>query len=292
MPLAARCLPLPPADFVLCSDAALAKAFPPGPGSRLVCYCHAPMRYAWDLSDEYVRELPAVLRPLWKPLTAWLRAVDRRAAQRVDLFIANSRNVAERILRNYGRPAEVVYPPVALPDMPALGPRDDFYLCVGHHVGYKRLDLAVEACRRLKRRLVVIGEGPDVDRLRPTTDDRIQWLGRQPDSIVREAYASARALLFPGEEDFGLVPVEAQGWGCPVVAYGRGGALETVEDGHGGVLFADPTVDSLCEAIVRFETLRFDPLRMHAAARRFSPEAFERRMLELAPELRHRRRPA
>ena len=247
------------------------------------------MRYVWDLSATYRQTLPAPLRPLWDPLVRWLREADRRAAARVDQFVANSRHVAERVARHYGRDSVVVYPPVELPPEPGRGPREDFYLCVGQHVPYKRLDLAVAACRRLGRRLVVIGEGPDVHRLRRAWKGRergpIVLLGYQPDEVVRDYYRRARALLFPGQEDFGIVPVEAMAHGCPVVAYGVGGATETVRDGTTGVLFPEQTVEALAAAIERCERLRFDPVAMYAHTRQFSRPRFLRQMRAVLSEM-------
>lgn len=278
LPWAARRVRLPPVDLVLCSDAAIAKAMTPNRDSKVVCYCHSPMRYIWDLSDEYRRSLPRVLRPLWSPLCRRVREADRRAAQRVDVFVANSRHVADRIRRHYGREAVVVHPPVDVPFAPATGPRDDVYLCVGYHTPYKRLDLAVAACRKLGRKLVVIGDGPDVPRLRPTAGPLITWLGWQEPDVISDYYRRAAALLFPGEEDFGIVPVEAMGHGCPVIAYGVGGATETVIDSQTGVWFGEQTPDCLAEAMLRCEQTRFDAEALHRHAQRFSKARFLQEM--------------
>ncbi|HUU94102.1 MAG TPA: glycosyltransferase [Phycisphaerae bacterium] len=311
MPLAARRMRLPPVDLVVCSDAAIAKAMRPDPRSKVVCYCHSPMRYVWDLAETYRASVPWLLRPFWRRTAARLRAADRRAAERVDLFVANSRHVADRIRRHYGRDSVVVHPPVDLPPAPATGTREDFYVCVGHHVPYKRLDLAVAACRRLNRKLIVIGNGPDAERLArecsgrrlvgrdapaerasslsglraaghySTTGVTVEFLGYQPDEVMQDHYRRARALLFPGEEDFGIVPVEAMAHGCPVIAYGVGGASETVVDGQTGVLFEEQTVESLAAAIERADSLTFDPVAMHAHTQRFSRERFLREMREV-----------
>lgn len=265
---------LPPADLVVCSDAAIAKAMTPHPRSKVVCYCHSPMRYVWDLSDEYRRTLPRPLRPLWNPLCRRIRAADLRAAQRVDLFVANSQHVADRIRRHYGRDAVVVHPPVDIPPTPSTGPREDFYLCVGYHTPYKRLDLAVDACRQMRRRLVVIGDGPDVTRLQPASGPDVRWLGWQDAAVINDHYRRAAALLFPGEEDFGIVPVEAMAHGCPVIAYAVGGATETVIDGQTGVWFERQTAVRLVEALRRCEQTRFDARAMHAHALRFGKDRF------------------
>lgn len=281
--LAARSVRLPPVELVVCSDAAMAKAMRPAPRSKVVCYCHSPMRYAWEeeILRQYCATLPAALRGAFRLAVAHARGVDRRGAARVDQFVANSGHVAERIRRHYGRDAVVVHPPVDLPDAPATGPREDFYLCVGHHVPYKRLDLAVAACARLQRRLVVIGDGPDVPRLRRSAGPNVTWLGWQGAAVINEHYRQARALLFPGEEDFGIVPVEAMAHGCPVIAYAVGGARETVIDGQTGVWFAEPTVASLISAIERRDGLTFDPVSLHRHAQRFSKVRFLREMREV-----------
>ena len=281
MPLAARRMKLPPVDLVVCSDAAVAKAMTPDPRSKVVCYCHSPARYVWDLAETYRETLPAVLRPFWPRLARRVREADRRAAQRVDQFVANSQHVAKRIRRHYGRDSVVVHPPVDLPPTPATGPREDFYLCVGQHVHYKRLDLAVEACRKLKRRLLVIGEGPDVRRYQKLGHPNIEFLGWQAGSAVHEYYRRARALLFPGEEDFGIVPVEAMAHGCPVIAYGVGGATESVIDGQTGVWFGEQTPDCLVAAIERADAITFDSITMHAHTRQFSRERFLRKMRDV-----------
>lgn len=280
MPLAARRMKLPPVDLVVCSDAAIAKAMTPDPRSKVVCYCHSPPRYAWEpaISREYRATLPLPLRPLWGLTTARIRRADYAAAQRVDQFVANSQHVAARIRRHYRREAIVVHPPVDLPAEPATSSREDFYLCLGYHVPYKRLDLAIEACQKLNRRLVVIGEGPDVQRLRPGAGPLVQWLGWQPAEVIADHYRRARALLFPGEEDFGIVPVEAMAHGCPVVAYAVGGATETVTDGKTGILFEPQTIGALTAAMEQADATTFGPTTMHADMQRFSRPRFLREM--------------
>lgn len=285
MPLAARRVRLPPTDLVVCSDAAIAKAMTPDPRSKVVCYCNSPMRYIWEpqIAEQYAATLPAPLRPLWSPLGAYLRRVDRAAADRVDLFLANSRHVAERIRRAYQRESLVVHPWVHIPPepLPPL-PREPFYLCVGFHAPYKRLDLAVAACRSLNRQLVVIGEGPDVARLRTDpASAHVQWLGWQPDEVVHDHLHRTAALLFPGEEDFGIVPVEALAHGCPVIAYGVGGARETIANGRTGVLFDAPTAESLIAAIRRAEQLEFDPRELYEHALPFGRPRFVTRMRDI-----------
>ncbi|TWT45992.1 D-inositol 3-phosphate glycosyltransferase [Phycisphaerae bacterium RAS1] len=280
---AARRVRLPPVDLVVCSDAAIAKAMRTDPRSTLICYCHSPMRYAWDppISIEYARTLPLPLRPLWPLVTRAVRRADFAAARRVDQFVANSRHVAERIRRWYGRESVVVHPPVDVPEEPFISPgRDSFYLCVGYHVPYKRLDLAIAACQKLGRRLVIIGDGPDVRRFEarrardPQAALNVTLLGWQSPESIGDYYRRAAGLLFPGEEDFGIVPVEAMAHGCPVIAFGVGGATETVVPGVTGVLFQEPSATGLADAMLSAERMRFDPVAMHAHAGRFSKARF------------------
>jgi glycosyltransferase involved in cell wall biosynthesis len=212
---------------------------------------------------------------------ALARRADARAARRVNLFVAISHHVAERIRRCYGRRAVVVYPPVDVPPSPVLRPREDFYLCVGYHTPYKRLDLAVEACRLAGKRLIVIGEGPDIARIDRRRDDHVELLGWQPDAVVHDHLCRALGLLFPGEEDFGIVPVEAFARGCPVVAYGVGGATETVAPDVCGVWFESQTASAVREAIRSLEERTFDPVAMHDHALGFSKPRFLREMREV-----------
>lgn len=290
MPCAARRIKLPPVDLVLCSDAALAKCMTPHPRSLVVCYCHSPMRYVWDLFDQYRRTIPAALRPLWSLLAPRLRRADERAAARVDLFIANSRHVADRIRRHYHRDSTVIHPPVDLPSRPVTTPRADFYLCLGHHVPYKRLDLAVDACEKLERLLIVIGDGPDVRRLSAQPRRNVHFLGSQPDHVVRDHLSRARGLLFPGEEDFGIVPVEAIAHGCPVVAFALGGATETVVPGESGVWFDSQSVDALAHAVLRLESSNFDPVLMWNRSQSFRRDRFLRQLHDLVTSTLSRRK--
>jgi len=287
LPSAARRMKLPPVDLVVCSDAAIAKAMTPDPRSKVVCYCHSPMRYAFEpeISRGYRRTLPLLARPLWGPTCAYVRRADYRAAQRVDRFVANSWHVAARIKRCYGRESVVVYPPVDIPPAPTTSPREDFYLCVGYHTPYKRLDLAIEACRRLRQGLVVIGDGPDTARIDPQRDKHVELLGWQSADVIDRYLDRAAALLFPGEEDFGIVPVEAMAHGCPVIAYAVGGATETVIDGQTGVFFEQQTVESLANAIERCRQCAFDPSAMHRHAAQFGRARFLRAMREVLADV-------
>jgi glycosyltransferase involved in cell wall biosynthesis len=272
-------------DLVLSSNHACAKNVRVPEGVPHVCYCHTPMRYAWEEGFLEGEEVGPVARILMKPLLAHLRRQDLAGAAGPDLFVANSQHVASRIARYYGRTAEVVHPPVDIESFfPIERSPDDFYLVFGRVVPYKRVDLAVEACARLGRRLKVAGGGRALDSVRDLVrrcgggEGRIELLGRVDEAQRDELLSGARALLFPGEEDFGIVPVEAQAAGVPVVAYGVGGAGESVLDGRTGVLFAEQSARGLAEALERFEGLALDESRVRANAARFGRLRFREEM--------------
>lgn len=276
---AARSLDATRHDVVICSDAALIKAIRTRPDALKLCYCHSPMRYVWDLYDAYYAAAGPVGRLGLRWFAPSLRRADRAAADTVTAFVANSRCVAERIERCYGRPSVVIPPPVEVDFPPAADSPDDFYLVVSELVAYKRVDLAVEACTRLGRPLSVIGTGPLMEELRRRAGPTVRLLGWQSDEVVREHLRRCRALLFCGEEDFGMVPVEAQAAGRPVIAYRAGGALETVLEGRTGLFFDEPAADALIETIRRFESgeALAPPCEIQAHARRFSVESFRQR---------------
>jgi len=266
-------------DLVLSSSHACAKNVRTQPHTLHVCYCHTPMRYAWEegfLEGEQVGRATRLLLP---PLLARLRRQDLAGAGGPDVFVANSRHVAARIERYYGRSAQVVNPPVDVEHFLALARRPhDYYLAFGRVVPYKRVDLAVAACASLGRALKVAGDGRGLDALRARAGARTELLGKVSEAERDRLLAGARALLFAGEEDFGIVPVEAQAAGVPVIAYGVGGAGETVRDGLTGVLFAEQTAASLAAAIERFEWLELDERDMRANARGFGRERFREQM--------------
>jgi len=291
-PAAVDSLDLCAYDAVISSSHAVAKSARARAGALHLSYVFTPMRYVWDLEREYFPpgRFPW---PLTVPICASLRGWDRATSRRPDTMIAISHHVAERIRRHYGRDAAVIYPPVELDRFtPASGPRD-YYLLAGAMAPYKRGDLAIEACRRMGRRLVVAGTGPEEPRLRrlagPDVEFRSGWID---DRDMAALYAGARGLLFPGEEDFGIVPVEAMASGCPVAAFGVGGAVETVGRGApsaalaavaaggvarvpGGALFGRQTVSSLCEAIERLEAEPAAPEAVAACARPFAAPRFD-----------------
>lgn len=284
-PLATRMLPVPPrTKLILSSDASVLKGLRKPTGCVHVCYCHSPPRYLWDLSEEYLTQtagLSGAKARLFRWLLPWFRRFDFNAAQRVDHFIANSAFVAERISRLYGRGAHVIHPGI---DIARFMPRkvsEGFYLCVGELVSYKRIDLAVEVCTQSRRKLIVVGEGPEMPRLRSMSGSTIQFLGRLPDPEVAQLMSRCRALIHPQVEDFGIAAVESQAAGRPVVAFGRGGALETVIDGETGWFFHEQTASSLAAVLDRVdqagEALSAEACRRNAE--RFSHEAFRENLL-------------
>jgi glycosyltransferase involved in cell wall biosynthesis len=262
-------------DLVLSSSHACAKNVRTPPGVLHICYCHTPMRYAWEEGFLTGEQVPGLLRPLIPALLAWLRRQDRAGAAGPDVFVANSSYVADRIGRYYGRSAEVVHPPIDVDHFLALKRSpEDFYLVFGRVVPYKRVDLAVEACARLGRKLKVAGGGRALEAVRRSGDGSAEFLGKVSEAQRDELLGGARALLFPGEEDFGIVPVETQAVGTPVIAYGVGGAAESVLDGSTGVLFGEQSVTALAEAIERFEGLELDEQRVRENARGFGEARF------------------
>ncbi len=266
-------------DLVLSSSHACAKNVRTPPGSLHVCYCHTPMRYAWDAEFLRGEDVPRLIRPALGPLMAWLRRQDLAGASGPDVFVANSRHVAERIARYYGRSAEIVHPPIDVERfLEVERAPEDFYLVFGRVVPYKRVDLALAACAKLGRRLTVAGDGRALEGIRGLAGAQTAFVGKVSDGERDALLGKARALLFPGEEDFGIVPVEAQAAGVPVIAYGLGGASESVLDGRTGVLFSEQSADGLCAAIERFEGLALDEDEIRENARRFGRERFAREM--------------
>jgi glycosyltransferase involved in cell wall biosynthesis len=307
MPAAVESWRLPGADLVVSLSHCVAKAVKPPRGVPHVCYCFTPMRYAWHqraayFSSERIGRLKA---RLVDELLAMLREWDRRTAARVTHFLAISKTVQQRIWDCYQRRSDVIYPPVDTDFYcPAKVPRADYYLAVSAFAPYKRLDLAIEACNRLRRPLRIIGNGQDERRLRRLAGPTVQFLGWQPDELIREQLRRCRALLFPGEEDFGIVPVEAQACGTPVLAFGRGGVTETTlplgdRKDPTALWFAEQTADCLAAAIETFEAHEhaFTPYAARRQAEQFNQRRFERELfgfLEavLRPEQRAARRAA
>ena len=277
MPLAFEQFDLREYDLVISSSSACAKGVITRPDAVHICYCHTPCRYVWDLYHDYTAGLRS--RALIAPVAHWLRVWDRVASDRVDHFVANSREVAGRIRKHYRRESEIVHPPVDVERIrPNGGEAEDFFLVVSRLVPYKRVDLAVAAATRLDRRLVVVGDGPERRRLEAMAGPTVEFRGYVPDDEVAGLLARCRAFLFPGHEDFGIAPVEAQAAGRPVVAYGRGGALDSVVDGRTGVLFDEQSVEGLTEGILELEREEIAPEVCRVNAERFSAVRFRERM--------------
>jgi len=284
MPLALESFDLRGYDLVISSESGPAKGVLAPSSARHLCYCHTPMRYLWELYPTYLRDWThPLLRPFMAPLASYLRLWDSASAARVDDFIANSRNVRRRIWKTYRREAEVVYPPVAV-ETCYWKPARDYFLAVGELVAYKRLDIAVRVFSRLGLRLRIVGDGPEFSRLKKLASPAVEFCGRVSDADLHELYAGCRALVIPGEEDFGMTAVEALASGKPVIALARGGAVESVPDGEPGpVLYQDCSDEALAAALSRFEGLEplVRPTRLQAHAAGFSEAVFQRRMTAL-----------
>lgn len=279
-PLAVESFDLREYDLVISSDANTVKGVITRPETCHICYCHSPMRYAWNLTHEYLGD-PGSLRHWIKALGLhYLRLWDYSASSRVDYFVANSMTVRSRIRKYYRRDAPVIYPPCDIDFFTTESKIDDFYLFVGRLVSYKRADVAIKAFSQNGRRLIVVGEGPEENRLKSMATKNVELLGRISDDQLAQLYASCKALVFPGEEDFGLVPVEAQACGRPVIAFRRGGALESVIEGETGLFFNHQTPEALNVAVAEFERdmSRFHPEAARRNAERFSKERFQTEM--------------
>lgn len=270
-------------DLIFSSSSGYAKGVRRRRDAIHVCYCHTPMRWVWRYEDYVARERFGGLTRSALPLALWgLRKWDLRAAQQPNFYIANSQLVAERIRKTYGRDATVIPPPI---DVDRFQPAneddiDDYYLVLSRLISYKRIDLAIEACKRLGRRLVIIGDGPDRARLEQLAGPKTEFLGRQPDEQVNHYASRCRALLFPGEEDFGMVPLEVNAAGRPVIAFRGGGAVETVVDGVTGVFFDKPECESIVEAIENFESRSWSQSEVREHAEKFDQRVFTFRVLQ------------
>lgn len=288
MPLALEQLDLSGYDLVISSESGPAKGVIVGPNSMHICYCHSPMRYLWDMYNDYLQTASRPVRLLFPLLAHYLRMWDRHSATGVDHFIANSGFIAKRIAKYYRREATVIHPPVAVEDFFIAEQTEDYYLLFGQLVPYKRADLAVEAFNRLGKPLLIMGDGEQLESLKRIAKDNIRFLGKQPFEQVKHHLAHCRALIFPGMEDFGIVPVEAMASGRPVIAYAAGGALETVKDGVSGLFFENQTPESLIEALERFERIEqtFNPQNIHQYAKQFGKENFKQTVLKFVESCR------
>jgi glycosyltransferase involved in cell wall biosynthesis len=289
MPRALEELDLNAYDLILSSESGPAKGVIARPDATHLCYCHSPMRYIWDHYHAYRKPLGWLQGTYFSHLAHRLRQWDVTSAARVDRFVANSRFVASRIHRVYNREAHVVHPPV---DLDLYGPDDaatgapvaqgarDYYLYVSELVPYKRADLAIDAFTGLDLPLKVVGRGSEFDRLSKNAPSNVTLLGRVEDADLPDLYRGARALIFPAEEDFGIVPVEAMACGTPVIAFGRGGALDSVVDGKTGLFFDEQSVPALRAVVQEFETCRdsFDPAAISGHACSFGADRFRKKL--------------
>lgn len=279
MPGALQELDLSDYDLVISSESGPAKGVILNSDLPHICYCHTPMRYLWDQYHSYLEQLRGFGRYYFEKNVIKLRLWDLSTANSVDTFVANSHNVARRIKRVYRRESEIVYPPVDVERFETTRKKDDYYLFLGQLVGYKRADLAISACVRLKRKLVIAGGGMTERDFRHLPSS-VTVLGNVSEEQKVQLLANAKALLFPGEEDFGIVPVEAMASGTPIIAYARGGALETVKEGLNGVFFTEQTIESLVNTIQKFEDKEalFDGRLMRMEAMKFDKSVFTRKM--------------
>ncbi len=265
--------PSPDLDLVISTSHCVAKSIRTAPGTSHICYCFTPMRYAWLFHEEYFPQ--PLKRAALKPVLASLRAWDRATATRVTRFVAISKHVQQRIEEFYHREADIVYPPTDTGTFtPGTAPRQDFDFLISAMVPYKRVDLAIQAYTASGYPLKVMGSGSGLPDLQKMAGPNIEFLGRQPDEVLLEMYRTCRFLLFPGEEDYGIVPVEAMACGTPVIAYGKGGATETVVDGETGVYFQEQSPSSLQEAVDRAANITWDPSIIRARAEQFDISQF------------------
>lgn len=285
MPLAIEQFNLEDYDVILSSSHAVAKGVITRPHQLHICYCHTPMRYAWDLTFDYLDNsgLGKGVRGIFaRYFLHRLRQWDVISANQVDYFIANSHWTAQRIWRCYRRRATVIYPPVNLARFPYQAQKDDFYVTVSRLVPYKKVTLIVEAFNRLGKNLVVIGGGPELELLQKIAKPNVQILGRQPDGVVEDYLARAKAYVYAGCEDFGIVLAEAQACGTPVIAFGRGGAAEIVADGETGILFPQQSVEAIANGVICFEAQQQEiyPEACRLRAQQFAANIFRQSYVE------------
>lgn len=289
MPLAIEQFDLSAYDLIISSSHAVAKGVITGPDQLHICYCHSPIRYAWDMQSQYLKEAE-----LTKGFKSWVARIllhrirnwDYRTANGVDCFISNSDYIARRIWKVYRRESETIYPNVSVDDFKVVAEKEDFYLTASRMVPYKKIDLVVRAFSRMPdKQLVVIGDGPQFDKVKASAAANVKILGYQEFQVLRDHMQRAKAFVFAAEEDFGIIPVEAQACGTPVIAFGKGGALETVLDGETGVLFQEQTEQAICAAVTRFETdFQPDPLKIREHAENFSTRVFQQKFQNFVSE--------
>jgi glycosyltransferase involved in cell wall biosynthesis len=290
-PLAVEMLDLSGYDLVISSDSGPVKGVVTDLDATHICYCHSPMRYLWDGYSAYRREMSLISKTVFELASHYVRNWDYLAAQRVDHFVANSSYVARRIQKYYRRRSTIIHPPIDTSQSYLAGSHDDYYLAVGRLVPYKRTDILIGACQKLGRKLVIVGDGPEIERLKKQAGKNVEFVGEAADEQLKEIYARCRALLFAADEDFGMVPLEAQSYGRPVIAFGKGGSLETVVGRFApitggncadltGVFFQEQSAASLAEAILNFEACEhlFVPKQIQQHAYKFDASVFAKRL--------------
>jgi glycosyltransferase involved in cell wall biosynthesis len=273
-------------DLLLSTSHCVAKGAKPRGDALHLCYCFTPMRYVYEMYDEYFGKGQAGMatRMAMKIVAPLLRAWDKKTADRVHHFVAISEHVRQRIYRHYGRDAEVIFPPVDTAKFQASRRDKGYYLIVSALVPYKKVDLAVKAFNKIGKRLIIVGKGPDEEKLRYLAKPNVEFVGWKSDDELALLYAGCTALVFPGEEDFGIVPLEAMASGKAVIAYGKGGALETVQDGLSGVFFYEQTVEALEIAVSKAEQMQFDVENVRNRALRFSRSIYKDAMKKFIEE--------
>ena len=283
MPIAIEQLDVTDYDLVISSSHCVAKGILTGPNQVHISYVHSPIRYAWDLTHQYMDEagLNHGLKSMMaKIILHYMRIWDTRTANGVDYFIANSKFIARRIKKVYGREAEVIYPPVDIDAFEYCEEKEDYYLTASRLVPYKKVKLVVEAFNEMPdKKLVVIGDGPDFAKIKAIAKDNVIMMGYQPFSVLKEKMQHAKAFVFAAEEDFGITPVEAQACGTPVIAYGKGGALETIKAGETGVFFENQDKNSIMCAVKGFlKESKISPVNCRENAERFSIDRFKKEL--------------
>ena len=278
-------------DVVISSSSSFAKGISVDPDTIHICYCHTPTRFLWSVEDYLGRpRLGPLAQQLLQPMLKSLRQWDLEAARKPDYFIANSSIVKQRIARVYGREARVIHPSVNVHRFKVSSCSEDFYLIVSRLLSYKRIDVAVEAFNRLGLPLVIIGDGPDRAYLQRLADSHITFTGYLPDDQVKDYFGRCRAFIFPGEEDFGIAPLEANACGKPVIAYRAGGALDTVVEEQSGLFFDEPAAEALMASVLRSRQIQWDPQLIRRHSEVFCPENFKRSMVEFIREVSSSRR--
>lgn len=289
MPIALESLDLSEYNVIITSSSSVAKGVITGPDQIHICYCHSPMRYAWDLQEQYLRESgisKGFKGFLARAMLSYMRTWDVRSSFGVDYFVANSSYIARRIKKVYRREAVVIHPNVEVNNFDVCEDKEDYYFTCSRMVPYKKIDLIVEAFSKVpNKRLVVIGDGPDMKKIKALAGGNVELMGYQSFEVLKRTMSRAKAFVFAAEEDFGIVPVEAQACGTPVIAFGKGGCLETVIDGVTGVHFPEQSVESIHGAIDRFESIEFDADRIRLHSEKFSSERFDEELLNFVHEV-------